>query len=273
METKFPINQKGFPLYDRPREKSETYLTSILSSAFPETSLGKCYLYFLPFAFKNANKTLLQAGFAPTKKGVCIFIVPDYLISTLTRKIHSLKKKKKEWCFSKTIWFDAALNWCTVWPIYDLFLKILLIKFLWVQEGYKLPSMWQAQHGNYYSACTIQYHNSGCRDHPEDVTFYSMVFSNKSLDAHVYMLKHTGKHVRKLLLWAEQTMLYTVVSYFTVLLTPCNPPSPLVNLSNHLLHACGLHLTIKPTRAGCTTQTVHSPDFANYCRVEDWRIN
>lgn len=39
-----------------------------------------------------------------------------------------------------------------------------------------------------------------CRDHPEDVTFYSMVLSNKSLDAHVYMLKHTGKHGRKLLL-------------------------------------------------------------------------
>lgn len=48
----------------------------------------------------------------------------------------------------------------------------------------------------------ISLHNStpNCRDHPEDVTFYSMLSSKKSLDAHVYMLKPTGKRVRKLLL-------------------------------------------------------------------------
>lgn len=48
----------------------------------------------------------------------------------------------------------------------------------------------------------ISLHNStpNCRDQPENVTFYFMLSSNKSIDAHVYMLKHTGKRVRKLLL-------------------------------------------------------------------------
>lgn len=40
-------------------------------------------------------------------------------------------------------------------------------------------------------------HNStpNCRDHPEVVTFYSMLLSNKSLDAHVYMLMHTQENM------------------------------------------------------------------------------
>lgn len=126
-----------------------------------------------------------------------LFQITSFL--NLTRKIHVLENKQTNNPNDVNLkLFDADLNWCIVWPIYDLFSNFFFKKLVWVYEEYNLPSMWQVSKIGEF---LIHLHNStpNCRAQPEEATFYSTLSSNKILDACVYMLKHTGKHVRKLL--------------------------------------------------------------------------